>query len=202
MSASVQAAPAQPTDAERGRLLTIVRERSYRYGRYTLSSGAESNIYFNMKPTMMLPEGALLIARQFIRMAGETGATCISGLEMGAVPVMGSIVALSAEYGRPLRAVFVRKAPKTHGTRDVMEGLAPGETLDGVNVLVIDDVATSGGSIMKAIDAVRSAGGVVTDAACIVNREEGGAELLGRAGVRLHSILHAREFLEAGQSPR
>lgn len=190
-----------PSHDETRELFDIIRERSYRYGRYTLSSGAESNIYFNMKPTMLHPRGGWLSARAFLTMLKETNTNCIGGLEMGAVPVIGTMVGLSAEYDDPVNAVFVRKAPKQHGTKEVIEGLAPNETLEGREVFVVDDVATSGKSILKAVAAIRSVGGIVKHAGCIVDRDEGATQLLREEGVQLHSILHAHEFLGPGQTP-
>jgi orotate phosphoribosyltransferase len=114
---------------------------------------------------------------------------------MGAIPVIGSMVALSSVEGRPIRATFVRKKPKGHGTEDVIEGLGPDETLAGKRVLVVDDVATSGDSILQAIVRVREAGGIVDHAACLVNREEGGPELLADHGVKLHAVFTATDVV-------
>lgn len=200
MAALAKLSPADSSVSARDELREIVRARSFRYGRYTLSSGLESNIYFNMKPTMMTPQGGRLSALEFLRIAAATQSPYVGGLEMGAVPVIGSMVALSYYVNIPVRAVFVRKAPKPHGTMDLVEGLGPEESLVGQSVLVVDDVATSGKSILKAVEAIRAAGGVVTDAACIVDREEGAAAWLAENRVQLHSVLHAREFLEPGQT--
>ena len=202
MAALAAIYPIDSRDADKDELRDIVRTRSYRFGKYTLSSGQESNIYFNMKPTMMIPRGGQLAARAFLDIAERVHAEYVGGLEMGAVPVIGTMIGLSAEYNRPIRAVFVRKEPKTHGTREVIEGLSSGESLEGRRVLVVDDVATSGKSFLKAIEEIRHVGGLVTDAACIVDRDEGAAELLTKYGVKLHGILHAREFLESGQTAR
>lgn len=189
------------SQSERRELFNIIRERSYRYGRYTLSSGAKSNIYFNMKPTMLHARGGWLSARVFLSILKETDTNYIGGLEMGAVPLIGTIVGLGAEYDEPVHAVFVRKTPKDHGTKEVIEGLTPTEALEGRAVFVVDDVATSGKSILKAVDAIRRVGGLVTNAGCIVDRDEGAIERLGKEGVELHAIFHASEFLEPGQTP-
>jgi orotate phosphoribosyltransferase len=185
------------TDAERAELVEIVRARSFRYGRFTLASGRESDLYFNMKPTMMHARGAALSARALIAIARPLGVAYVGGLEMGAVPVIGSLAALSVVEGAPIDTIFVRKAAKEHGTRQLVEGLGPDESLDGKAVLVIDDVATTGGSTLKAIEAIRAAGGIVTDAACLLDRGEGGAELLSEHGVTLHAVLRAAEFVPA-----
>lgn len=178
-------------DAE---LLKIVSERSFRRGRFTLASGKESELYFNMKPTMMHARGAELSAQAVLAILNKLGADYVSGLEMGAVPVIGAMAAISSVEGRPIRTTFVRKAAKKHGTKDLIEGLGPNESLSGKAVVIVDDVATSGGSFLQAVEAVRSAGGIVNHAICIVDREEGALEFLADHDVKLHSVLRARDF--------
>jgi orotate phosphoribosyltransferase len=185
-------------DPSNSALLDIVKARSFKTGSFTLASGKTSTLYFNMKPTMMDPRGAELSARALLHIAHELGIEDVSGLEMGAVPVIGAMVAISSIDGRPVRATFVRKQPKGHGTKDVVEGLGPDETLAGRKILVIDDVATTAGSILQAIERIREVGGVVEHAACLVDRQEGGAELLKQHGVELHSALTAADFVGAG----
>lgn len=182
---------------DRAALLELIRTRSFKTGSFTLSSGKPSSLYFNMKPTMMDPLGAELSGRAFLEIVHSLGVEYVSGLEMGAVPVIGSMAAISSVEGRPVKATFVRKKAKGHGTNDVIEGLGPHETLSGKTVLVVDDVATSGSSILQAINQVRSVGGVVQHAACLVNRHEGGDELLEEHGVQLHSIFTAADFAPA-----
>jgi orotate phosphoribosyltransferase len=175
-------------------LLEIIRARSFRRGAFTLSSGATSELYFNLKPTMMTPRGAYLGAMAFLEVLHAEGPDYIGGLEMGAVPMIGAVAALSEAEGRPVRTFFVRKTPKDHGTRETVEGLGPDETLQGKTVLVVDDVATSGGSIIKTVDAVRAAGAHVDAALVLVDREEGAQGLLADHGIRLLSILRASQF--------
>ena len=176
-------------------LRDVIRQRSYRRGKFRLASGAESEFYFNLKPTMMSPEGAYLSARALLgKIRGENVDT-VGGLEMGAVPVIACIAALSHEDGKPVKTFFVRKKPKDHGTQDLLEGLAPGETLAGQRVMIVDDVATSGGSIIKAAEVARAAGAVVETALVIIDREEGATEALQNAGIRLLSVLRTQDFL-------
>ena len=125
---------------DRQTLLGIIREKSFKTGRFTLSSGQESNLYFNMKPTMMDPLGAALGARAFIELMLESGAEYVSGLEMGAVPAIGAMAAVGELLGLPVKTTFVRKRKKEHGTQDIIEGLGPNETLAGKTVFVVDDV--------------------------------------------------------------
>ena len=176
-------------------LLALIRARSLRLGKFTLASGRESDLYLNLKPTMMDPRGARLCAEAFL-VRVPAGTDYVGGLEMGAVPVIAALAALSDLAGRPVRTFFVRKAAKDHGTREVVEGLAGGETLAGKRVLVVDDVATTGGSVLQAVEAARSVGAVVTDALVIVDRQEGGTEALAAAGVRLASVFVGDDFRE------
>jgi len=176
-------------------LFEIIKERSFRRGRFTLASGAESDLYFNLKPTMMDPLGAFLAAKALGEVIHTENVDYVGGLEMGAVPIIGALAAISAAEGRPIRTFFVRKAPKAHGTMEAIEGLAPGESLKGKRVLVLDDVATSGGSIMKAVDAARGAEATVDVALVLVDRNEGAGERLAGEGVRLRSIFQAQRFL-------
>ena len=199
MAAIAQRAPrasavADPPGAE---LFELIRARSFRTGKFTLSSGRESNLYFNMKPTMMSPRGAELAARAFLGIVARLRPEYVGGLEMGAVPVIGSMAALSSAERKPVKTLFVRKKPKSHGTKDLIEGLGPNEALTGKGVLIVDDVATSGGSIVFAVQAVREAGGLVEHAACLVNRGEGAEDLLMEHGVKLHAVFHANDFLAA-----
>lgn len=176
-------------------LFEIIRQRSFRRGKFRLSSGAESELYFNLKPTMMDPRGAYLSARAFLARLRSEHAEYVGGLEMGAVPIIASLAAVSEAEGAPVRTFFVRKAAKDHGTQDLIEGLAPGETLEGKRVVVADDVATTGGSIFKAVEAVRKVGAIVDASLVLVDREEGAAEFLGGHGVKLLSVFRGREFL-------
>ena len=183
------------TDDDDAALFEIVRQRSFRKGKFRLSSGAESELYFNLKPTMMDPRGAYLSPRAFLERVRSEKADFVGGVEMGAVPIIGSLAAISEVEGHPVRTFFVRKVPKTHGTMDLIEGLAPNETLEGKRVVVADDVATTGSSILKAVDVVRKVGAIVESALVLVDREEGAAELLEKHGVRLLSVFRGREFL-------
>jgi len=197
MSAAALLRPTQIHGAapDHAELFELVRSRSFRSGKFTLSSGLESNLYFNLKPTMMFPRGAYLAARAFLDVIYEEGAALVGGLEMGAVPLIGALAALGEAEGRPVGTFFVRKAPKAHGTRETIEGLGPGESLTGKPVMMLDDVATTGGSIMVAINAARAAGAEVDTALVLVDRGEGAEEFLAGQGVRLLSIFHGRKFL-------
>jgi orotate phosphoribosyltransferase len=195
MSSAVRPLPAPLFgDDERAELFDLIATRSFRHGRFTLSSGVESNLYFNLKPTMMHPRGAYLAARAFLDVVHAEGATYVGGLEMGAVPLIGAMAAVGESEARPVRTFFIRKQAKAHGTRDLLEGLAADETLQDALVVVADDVATSGASMLRTVEAARNAGARVGAALALVDREEGAAELLAGRDVRLLAIFSARQF--------
>ncbi|MBC7785265.1 MAG: orotate phosphoribosyltransferase [Burkholderiales bacterium] len=182
--------------AEELQLRDLLAARTFKRGDFTLASGRKSRIYFNVKTTMMHPQGAALCGRLLLAQLKGLNANYIGGLEMGAVPLLSVVSAFSAEDGSPLPSFFVRKQPKPHGTQLLIEGMDDlgGETLRGQHVVLIDDVATSGGSILKAVDQVEAAGGTMTDAIVILDREEGASEKLGARGITLHSLFTATDL--------
>lgn len=184
---------------ERARLKDIIARRSFRLGEmFRLVSGVESNVYFNMKPTMFDPEGAALMAKLVVERLAQTGVDAVGGLEMGAVPIVAGAVVESHRAGRPIRGFFVRKKAKEHGARLRIEGLGRDETLAGRRVAIIDDVCTTGGSALQAIEEVRAAGGEVVLALAIIDREEGAAANFRAEGVAFDALFKAHEFIPAG----
>ena len=119
----------------------------------------------------------------------------VGGLEMGAVPLAGAIAQLSFMRGKPIQAFFVRKKPKEHGARLSVEGLAPGETLAGKRVVIVEDVTTTGGSAIKAAEAVRDSGAQIVMVFTMVDREEGADQTFGDAKLPFRSLYKAAEFL-------
>ena len=182
--------------ASRARLADIIRKRSFGRGEITPASGRKSDFYFNLKPTMLNPEGAALLAELSFEALKDDNLGYIGGLEMGAVPIAGSIAQLSWLKGHPIAAFFVRKTPKEHGARHAVEGLAKGETLQGKRVVIVEDVTTTGGSAIKAVDAVRDAGGEIVLVFTMVDREEGATENFAQAGLPFRSLYKASEFLK------
>jgi orotate phosphoribosyltransferase len=181
--------------ASRARLAEIIRTRSFGRGEITLASGRKSDFYFNLKPTMLDPEGAALLAELSLDALKDDNIDYIGGLEMGAVPLAGAIAQLSWMKGKPIAAFFVRKKPKEHGARLAVEGLTKNETLQGKRIVIVEDVTTTGGSAIKAVDAVRDAGGVVVLVFTMVDRNEGAAEAFAEAKIPFRSLYKAGEFL-------
>jgi orotate phosphoribosyltransferase len=183
--------------ASRARLAEIIRNRSFGRGEITLASGRKSDFYFNLKPTMLDPEGAALLAELTYEALKDDRLDYVGGLEMGAVPLAGAIAQLSWIKGHPIAAFFVRKKPKEHGARLAVEGLAKGESLQGKRVVIVEDVTTTGGSALKAVEAVRDAGAEIALVFTMVDREEGATETFAAAGLAFRSLYKASEFLKA-----
>jgi orotate phosphoribosyltransferase len=179
----------------RTRLKDIIRARSFGRGEIKLASGRTSNFYFNLKPTMLDAEGAALLAELTVESLANERIDYVGGLEMGAVPIAGAIAQLSFLKGQPIQAFFVRKKPKEHGARLSVEGLAPGESLTGKRIVVVEDVTTTGGSAIKAAEAVKESGGEIAFVLTIVDREEGADETFREAGIPFRSLFRASEFL-------
>src|SRR3954453_3390377 len=184
---------------DRARLRDIIAARSFRLGQmFRLVSGVESNVYFNMKPTMFDAQGAALMARLVVDRLARAEVELAGGLEMGAVPIVAAATALSGLSGTPIQGFFVRKKAKEHGARLRVEGLAPGETLPRKRIAIVDDVCTTGGSALAAIEEVREAGGEVVLVLAIVDREEGAERLMREHGLAFDALFRAHEFIPEG----
>ena len=193
MPAAIRSAALSASPTERARLREIIAARSFR-----LVSGVESNVYFNMKPTMFDAEGAALMAKLVVERLARAEVELAGGLEMGAVPIVAAATALSGLAGTPIQGFFVRKKAKEHGARLRIEGLAPGETLSGKRIAIVDDVCTTGGSALSAIEEVREAGGEVVLVLAIVDREEGAERLMREHGLAFDALFRAHEFIPDG----
>jgi orotate phosphoribosyltransferase len=177
-------------------LKALIRARSFATGDFTLASGKKSSLYFNLKPTMMHPQGAYLAGSAMLdAVAGEL-VDYVGGLEMGAVPLITAMAALSVPRGHPMATFFVRKKAKEHGAKQLIEGLAPGESLAGKRVIAAEDVTTTGGSVLQAIEAVREAGGLCDTVLTLLDREEGARDMLAAQGLRLISVVTARDIAQ------
>ena len=179
----------------RARFVEIVKARSFSTGgNVKLASGKTSSFYFNMKPTMLDPEGAHLIGQLVLDALKGKGVTAIGGLEMGAVPIATCVAAASFAAGTPMKAFFVRKQAKDHGTQSLIEGLSPGENLKGAKVAVVEDVTTTGGSSLKAVAQLREAGAQIVCVVTLVDREEGADANFLSQGIPLVPVLTLKDF--------
>jgi orotate phosphoribosyltransferase len=179
-------------------LIALLADRSAKRGDFVLASGRRSSLYVDCRLTSMSPEGQLLIGRAGLAMLRDSGwpVDSVGGLTLGADPIAYAIAhasALEAEagVGGMIRAFTVRKEAKQHGTGKLIEGpFAAGD-----KVVVVEDVITTGGSALKAVEAVRAAGGDVLGVLALVDREEGGREALEGAGLKVLRLVTASDLL-------
>ncbi|MEM7619489.1 MAG: orotate phosphoribosyltransferase [Pseudomonadota bacterium] len=187
--------PSQNRVDIRLRLAKLILDKSFFFGEtITLASGQTSDFYFNTKPTMLHPEGASSIATLMLDALSDVTFELIGGLEMGAVPIASAIAAVSHIQNRPVRAFFVRKQAKQHGTKSLIEGLEKNETVSGKNVVVVEDVTTTGGSAVKAAKILQDEGANVCHVITVIDREEGAADLFYSENIPFTALFGASEF--------
>ena len=174
-------------------LREIIQKKSLRVGDFTLSSGKKSSYYLDCRTTTLDPRGSLLIARLILEGIRKENiqADAIGGLTMGADPIAAAVAVVSGLQGQPLPAFIVRKEAKDHGTQKFIEGY---DGRPGSRVIVVDDVCTTGDSILKAAEKAEQAGYQVAATFCVVDREEGGTELI-RKKYPFYPLLTAKELL-------
>jgi orotate phosphoribosyltransferase len=194
--------PRTPRDtlALRKKVFDIVKRLSFSRGSFVLVSGRTSNYYLDMKPTMLNPEGASLLAELVLNKLEGVKVHYIGGLAMGAVPLLSPIAMLSYAKGRPIPGFFVRKAVKDHGTMKRIEGVTQSD-LKGMSVVILDDVTTTGDSAMQAVKAAQDAGAKVELVLSIVDREEGAAEFFAKQKIPFKWLFRAGELLQATEPP-
>lgn len=175
------------------RLARLLMERSYREGDFTLSSGRKTDYYFDCRQTALHPEGAWLIGNLFTELLKNTPIVAVGGMTLGADPLVSATTVISWEKGRPLSGLLVRKEAKGHGARQFVEGLS--NVKDGDPVAMLEDVVTSGGSLLTACRRVRDAGLNVVAVCTVLDREEGGREAIKAEGFDLQSLFTRQELV-------
>ena len=169
-------------------LLELLKKYAYKKGEYTLSSGKTSEHYVNCKPVTLTGRGLTLTS---LLMLKEVNTSVVAGLTLGADPLGSGVSLVSALDGRMVNALIVRKEPKGHGTGAWIEGLLPPK---GTKITVLEDVVTTGGSSIKAVEKLRDAGYVVERVVAIVDRKEGGVDAMKDVGLELHSLFQLEEL--------
>jgi orotate phosphoribosyltransferase len=165
-------------------LLNLLCQLAYKEGDFTLSSGQKSTYYINGKQVTLHPQGALATGRVlFDLLPPQTAA--VAGLTLGADPIVAAVSVVSVYEHRPLPALIIRKEAKGHGTQAYIEGPTLAE---GANVVVLEDVVTTGQSAMKAVERLRGAGYTVDRVITLVDRLQGGAEFYAAQGLNFDAV--------------
>jgi len=173
-------------------LLDLLRKHSLKRGEFTLSSGGHSTYYIDARLTTMSAAGLDIIGRLGLAAIREAGwkADAVGGLTLGADPVAYA-VALASRNDPPVMDAFtVRKEAKTYGTSQLIEGCL----VRGSRAVVVEDVLTTGGSALRAVEAVRAAGGMVVAVLAVVDRLEGGLTAIQRAGLTVQALVSIRDL--------
>ena len=181
---------------DKKRLKEILLEKSYRKGTFTLTSGKTSDFYVDGKQTTLSAEGAYLCGKLLFDLIRETSTEikAVGGMTLGADPLVTAVSVVSFLEKEPIPAFIVRKEAKGHGTENYIEGLKNMEP--GCTVALVEDVVTTGGTLLKVIDRVEAAGFSVGLVVTIVERQEGGTETLAKQGYPLKALFTRNELLE------
>ena len=172
-------------------LIALVRQKALKFGQFTLASGKKATYYLDGKQVTLDPAGARLVAEGILDLlaAGPMPAA-VGGMSIGADPITAAVVTMSAVRGTPLLGFMVRKESKGHGTNQYIEGpVKPGDT-----AVIVEDVVTTGGSSLQAIERAEAFGLKIVGVLAIIDRMEGGAEAFAQRGYPLASLLTIRDF--------
>ena len=174
----------QPLD----RLLALAEaNNALVYGHFTLSSRTSSHYYFDSKNITLDPEGAYLISQILLPILNDAGAQVVGGPALGSIPIATALAMASHASPRPIPAFIVRDAQKAHGMKSAVDG----HLWPGALAAVVDDVCTTGKSLLHAIDTVETAGGTVVAVLTLLDRQQGGSQEVRRRGYQFHSVFTA-----------
>jgi orotate phosphoribosyltransferase len=185
----------------KNRLAEIIMTKSFQYRDnppFTLASGRTSNYYFNCKPTTLDPEGMNLIGMIIFALLADSDVSAAGGLTLGADPIANALSLISYQQGKPIKSFIIRKEIKEHGTKSAVEGdVRPGE-----QVAIIDDVITTGGSTLTAIERARDAGLIIDRVVTLIDREEGGRENILRQVARVEAVFTRSDIMSLYEEKR
>ena len=175
---------------QRQRLIELVHRDALRFGDFTLASGKTAKYYLDCRKLTLDSEGANVIAAGVLDAIGKDLPDAVGGMAIGADPITASIITLAGQRDLPLKGFMVRKEPKAHGTGKQVEG----PVAAGQHVVIVEDVITSGGSALKAVDAAQQFGLVVDRVIAIIDRLAGGEEAFRAKGLELITLTTIRDF--------
>ncbi|MFN9234243.1 MAG: orotate phosphoribosyltransferase [Planctomyces sp.] len=174
----------------RNRLMELIRERALKFGDFTLASGKKSPYYLDGKQVTLSAEGLLQISWGLLELLQGIQFSGFGGMSIGADPIVGGVLVAAAAQNRPLQGFMVRKEAKGHGTQRFIEGpISPGD-----KVVIVDDVVTTGGSALQAVDRVQEFGCEVVHVVGIVDRLQGGEAAFKARGLSFSALLTIRDF--------
>ena len=178
------------SDVLRQVLLDLIVQYAYIEGDFVLSSGAKSSYYINCKQVTLRAEGGLALGRLLFQLLPEDTAA-VAGLTLGADPMVSAVSVVSAYENKPIPALIIRKEPKGHGTKAYIEGpsLPP-----GAKIVVLEDVVTTGGSALTAVERLQDVGYEVMQILSLIDREQGGKELYQSKGIKFKALFSITEI--------
>jgi orotate phosphoribosyltransferase len=176
---------------DRSALIALIREKALKFGNFTLASGKKATYYLDGKQVTLDPHGARLVAEGILDLLQSQGIPkAVGGMSIGADPITAAVVTMSAVRGTPTAGFMVRKESKGHGTNQFLEGpVKPGD-----EAVIVEDVVTTGGSSLLAIERCEAFGLKIRGVIAIVDRMEGGAEAFRQRGYPFASLLSIRDF--------
>lgn len=175
---------------DRSALIALFREKALRFGQFTLASGKEASYYLDGKQVTLDAAGAVQVGEGILDFLAADPPDAVGGLSIGADPIAAAVLTVAGLRGLALRGFMVRKEPKGHGLQRFIEGpVQPGD-----RVVIVEDVVTTGGSSLLAIERAEAFGLKVTSVVAIVDRLEGGAAAFAEKGYAFHSLLTIRDF--------
>lgn len=171
-------------------LISLVRERALKFGDFTLASGKKAKYYLDGKQVTLDAAGARLVGEGILELLADDLPQAVGGMSIGADPIAAAVITMAGVRGLPLAGFMVRKEAKGHGTQRFIEGpVKPGD-----RVAIVEDVVTTGGSSLLAIERAEEFGLVVTRVIAIIDRLEGGAEAFAQRGYAFQSLLTIEDF--------
>jgi len=175
---------------DKAKLIELVKELSLQFGDFTLASGKKAKYYLDCRRLTLDSAGTSLVAEGILDLLGDNLPDAVGGMAIGADPITAAVITTAHHQGKKLRGFIVRKESKTHGAgRDV-----EGPVVEGEEVVIVEDVVTTGGSSLKAIEKVEAQGLKVREVIAIIDRLEGGAEAFAAKGYPLRTLLTIKDF--------
>jgi orotate phosphoribosyltransferase len=175
---------------DRQQLIELIGDQALQFGQFTLASGKQASYYLDCRKVTLDAQGAKLIAAGMLDLLAEDMPELIGGMAVGADPITGAILSLAGTRDLPLRGIIVRKESKKHGTGKFVEG----PFSEGERVVIVEDVVTTGGSSLLAIERCEAVGLKVERVLAIVDRLEGGSEAFAERGYKLTPLLTIEDF--------